>query len=455
MKTIDEDDDIVIHKPRKLSTAEKNELLKRMIARLRINDRVELFGCQIGTARYLGTVETDGNENAIFKVYPYTLISVHVDNPNGSNEELVTVNYLDRVRLQGGRTGVEYIRLELDQFNTLATSGIFKGKEYFAVHPNKGTFIDKSQIVANLGSFIAMSKDLTLPNSYNGELAQGKIVKTKYYGKGRIMFIGLIDFSDGEIIGLELDHWWPNGAVQEKEYFKCKPGHAYFCLRKDIERVLNEISENRGKEEKEEDEFQNYLNLRQMPAMRDRVQVFDGQTGIVEFIGTVEFDELGFIVVFFLLLFIKKKFEIKNYIWVEEIGLKQDLADELLLREKAELIASMTVIPGVFDLYSTRFQFLHHEVHPTEKVIGNESIIVCCELSFSVGPVESASQAHCKRDNAKGDEEQEREREQEPDGDESNLSRNGGDKSKSSGKATKSKRDVCCALELYFKDDTS
>ncbi|ETO32395.1 hypothetical protein RFI_04721, partial [Reticulomyxa filosa] len=317
MKTIDEDeevdDDVVIHKPRKLSTAEKSELLKRMIARLRINDRVELFGGQMGTVRYLGTVETDGNENIGIEldditigghngrgkftareghVYPYTLISVHVNNPNGSNEELVPVNYLDRVRLQGGRTGVvryvgpldgmgdatkEYIGLELDQFDPRATSGIFKGKEYFTVHPNKGAFIDKSQIVANLGSSIAMGKDLTPPNPYNGELAQGKIVKTKYYGKGKIMFIGLTGFSDGEIIGLELDHWWPNGGngtVQEKEYFKCKPGHAYFCSRKDIERVLNETSENRGKEEKEEEEeeFQNYLSLRQMPAMRDRVQ---------------------------------------------------------------------------------------------------------------------------------------------------------------------------------------
>ncbi|ETO07487.1 BEACH domain-containing protein [Reticulomyxa filosa] len=210
---------------------------------------------------------------------------------------------------------------------------------------------------------------------------------------------------------------------------------------------------------------------------------------------------------------------------VEEIGLKQNLADELLLREKAELIAPMTVIPGVFELYSTRFQFLPDEVHPTEKVIGkcntiattttreqsptisstfsdSESIMVSRELSFSVGPVENANQTHCKRNNAKGDEEEqqerEREREQEPDGDESNPSRNGGDKSKSSGKATKSKRDLCvtvtacgsythlggnryrvmsayrdwqlkeltqmydrryrlqkCALELYFKDDTS
>ncbi|ETO04922.1 hypothetical protein RFI_32474 [Reticulomyxa filosa] len=108
------------------------------------------------------------------------------------------------------------------------------------------------------------------------------------------MFIGLTDFSDVEIIRSELDHWWPNGgngAVQEKEYFKFKPGHAYFFSHKDIERILNETSENREKEEKEEDEFQNYLSLRQMPAMRNRVQVFDGQTGIVEFIGTVELDE--------------------------------------------------------------------------------------------------------------------------------------------------------------------
>ncbi|ETN97670.1 hypothetical protein RFI_39859 [Reticulomyxa filosa] len=205
MKTIDEDEEVD-------DKAIKNELLKRIIARLRINDRVKLFGGQMGT----WYAETDGNETlesswmisrseatmtdansprrkdtAIFKVCPYTLISVHVNNPNGSNEELVTVNYLDRVRLQGGRTGVVRYVGPLDGMRG-CNQGVHRfgtgpiqppGKEYFTVHSNKSAFIDKSQIVANLGNSIAMGKDLTPPNPYNGELAQGKIVKTKYYEK--------------------------------------------------------------------------------------------------------------------------------------------------------------------------------------------------------------------------------------------------------------------------------
>ncbi|ETO05945.1 hypothetical protein RFI_31450, partial [Reticulomyxa filosa] len=236
-----------------------------------------------------------------------------------TNGENIVVHVDDRVRIQGGRTGIvryvgplagmedakkQYIGLELDEWDPKATSGTFKGKEYFRVNANKGAFIDVFQVVENLGSTNVTEKNQTPPKPYDGDLSRGQMVKTKYYGIGTVMFMGFGHFSDGEVIGLELKQWWPNGSdgtVDNKEYFKCPQGRSYFCSRKDIEKVLteaeikalkeSETTKNNDTNKLVEDWPEPKTNLKRMPVIKDRVRVFDGQTGVIQFIGSVDFAE--------------------------------------------------------------------------------------------------------------------------------------------------------------------
>ncbi|ETO09191.1 hypothetical protein RFI_28196, partial [Reticulomyxa filosa] len=348
---------------------QREQELQKMIEKLQVGDRVELDRSRTeiihlinnnnnnkGTVRYIAPVEAASGGEAIGieldkissqghdgkgkfatkdgfgifvrakeikKVFVRQLMEYGTNAGNATdflvNGENIVVHVDDRVRIQGGRTGMvryvgplagmedakkQYIGLELDEWDPKATSGTFKGKEYFRVNANKGAFIDVSQVVENLGSTNVIEKNQTPPKPYDGDLGRGQVVKTKYYGIGTIMFMGFEHFSDGEVIGLELKQWWPNGSdgtVSNKEYFKCPQGRSYFCSRKDIEKVLTEAEIKALKESETtknndinklvEDWTEPKTNLKQMPVIKDRVRVFDGQTGVIQFIGSVDFAE--------------------------------------------------------------------------------------------------------------------------------------------------------------------
>ncbi|ETO30234.1 hypothetical protein RFI_06885 [Reticulomyxa filosa] len=253
----------------------------------------------------------------IKKVYPQVPENTEdedIDNGPPLTGENIVVNVLDRIRLQGGRTGVvrylgplegmedpkkQYIGVELDEWDPNGSTGMFQGMQYFRVNANKGAFVDRSQVVENLGNSVLVSKSLLPPEPYRGDLAKGQIVKTKYYGVGTIMFIGEVGFSEGEVVGLDMKHWGPNGSdgsINNREYFQCQPGHGYFCSRKDIETVVSGIEAERianFNDSKNSDKFVGWIQpknyLRRVPVIKDRVRVFDGQTGVVQFIGKVDF----------------------------------------------------------------------------------------------------------------------------------------------------------------------
>ncbi|ETO16074.1 hypothetical protein RFI_21286 [Reticulomyxa filosa] len=233
----------------------------------------------------------------IHKVFPQ-LSELNLYAAVQSNREFVAVNKLDRVRMQGGRTGIvrymgplvelseinkDYLGVELDEWDANATAGTFKGRKYFDVNSNRGAFIHRSQVIENLGNTEAIGKDIAPPKPYNGDLSQGKFVKTKYYGIGKVLFIGFGSLSDGEIIGLELQHWWPNGGdgtVDGKEYFKCQHGYS---------RIGG--TQHRRKANRQPCGGGGGGGLQQLPVVKDRVRIFDGQTGVIQFIGTTEFAE--------------------------------------------------------------------------------------------------------------------------------------------------------------------
>ena len=59
----------------------------------------------------------------------------------------------------------------------------------------------------------------------------GDRVTTKKGRTGTVRYVGSVDFSSAELIGLELDSWTANGhngTVRGKTYFRCAPGYGYF-----------------------------------------------------------------------------------------------------------------------------------------------------------------------------------------------------------------------------------
>eukprot|EP01084_Bolivina_argentea_P244544 409645_1 len=109
---------------------------------------------------------------------------------------------------------------------------------------------------------------------------------------GIVKYLGSVDFTDEEVVGIILDKWHPNannGLVKGKQYFRAPPGRGYFAKRALIIENLGKVSihgdlvadDNMG------------IAGAPMPKINfkigDRVKLARGKTGIVKFIGETEF----------------------------------------------------------------------------------------------------------------------------------------------------------------------
>jgi len=176
----------------------------------------------------------------------------------------------------GGKTGVvkyvgktdfsqaePMIGIELDSWSANATDGSLLGKRYFNSSPGKGYFVRKDSY-ASLNAMISDSQaehilrqdSLALenfdPNKVLGVyFEQNDHVMTSEGHYGRVSFIGKVSFTTGEMVGLILDEWDPNGhngTVRDETYFTAEEGFGWFVR---VERVIEKI-ETRRRMEKEE-----------------------------------------------------------------------------------------------------------------------------------------------------------------------------------------------------------
>jgi len=246
----------------------------------------------------------------------------------------------DRVEIDRNRRGTikyigdvffskeEMVGLELDKWTSYGHDGTVSGKRYFIAQRNKGYFCKYDSVLRVLPSddnsddtggsrgrsprrkkqlprrtrrgssptdspTRDRSQHISDADHEESKKASRKDVESIMIGDkvrlsrgkvGRIKYIGRVEFTTGEVIGLELSQWTEkghNGSVLGKRYFRAAPGRGYFTKRANIDEVLEDDAQNRGKLDAKEG---------------DRVRLKRGKIGIVRFIGRVPGIDRGCVV---------------------------------------------------------------------------------------------------------------------------------------------------------------
>ena len=140
----------------------------------------------------------------------------------------------------------------------------------------------------------SINKEENLKNIQIGDRV--RLVRGK---TGIVKYLGPVDFTDEEVVGIILDKWHPNannGLVKGKQYFKAPPGRGYFAKRALIIENLGCVSINGDIITDPSSLFNSMNNIYSnapMPKINfkigDRVKLARGKTGIVKFIGETEF----------------------------------------------------------------------------------------------------------------------------------------------------------------------
>ena len=231
------------------------------------------------------------------------------DDPLRDLQKPAKVKPGDRVRLSNGLIGTikhkgavnfsddEWIGLELEAWHYNATQGIVANKRYFTTKKNRAYFCKPRDITRKLASKKASNSFKSLKTMQTLKVLPKVKDKVKTIkGKvGIVEFVGKTDFTNGVLIGLFLEEWWPNGhdgSVKGKRYFTCPQGRGYFCR-------LSHLVENYGTTlppmREPTPELEQELQI-EPPKFRlgDRIKLLHGKTGVVRYIGKPGFakDEL-------------------------------------------------------------------------------------------------------------------------------------------------------------------
>merc|ERR1712154_534495 len=192
----------------------------------------------------------------------------------------------DRVTLSNNKQGiVRYIGdtefsenkpmlgIELETPDPAATDGSVGNKQYFKTQMGKGIFVRRASVV----SFNSFQPDAENEEKENTEEDDDEeeeeeeeseddmdcedYVELQNGNKGIIKFIGNTDFAKGELIGVEMETWDPDGhdgSKNNKRYFSCKQGHGMWTRREKIKKYLKIPEHLKGK-----------VNIKQLIQQRD------------------------------------------------------------------------------------------------------------------------------------------------------------------------------------------
>lgn len=241
----------------------------------------------------------------------------------------------ERVEIDRHRTGVvkyignvdfmkeEMVGLELDVWTSFGHDGTVSGKRYFTAAHGKGYFCKydavvrvvppdeevkpprqsfaKIQVYGKARSSIhreesleinkIVTDDMKLQSEFKrldavGKIQVGQMVRLKRGREGTVKYIGEVNFTSEEVIGLELTQWTEkghDGSLQGKRYFTCAAGRGYFTKRSNISEVIEIEADNipnvftRGPED---------IDPREVK-VGDRIRLKRGKVGVVKFIGNV------------------------------------------------------------------------------------------------------------------------------------------------------------------------
>ena len=203
----------------------------------------------------------------------------------------------DRIRLFNGRTGivrwkgtvprkrtsskfndesdnVQHFGIELD----VPDSDAHDGKQYFHCAENRGVLVTLTEIEENLGVPSAKTDQQIhfILKKQRSVLKINDRVELLFGGRGTVRYLGNPDFVDDLMFGIELDHQSlnaSNGTVNGIQYFDCEHGKGLFVGEESIVEQLAERALPR---------------LERIPRMHDKVQLIDGQSGVVKFVGQLD-----------------------------------------------------------------------------------------------------------------------------------------------------------------------
>jgi len=203
------------------------------------------------------------------------------------------------------------IGLKLSNWSEKAHNGTVKGKEYFKCHAGYGYFTKPDAVTSTLKQATATTimvdpkpvakKTATVTGGSAGvQFGVGDKVKLNRGRVGVVKYIGKVDFTEDEVVGLELAQWSDSGndgQVKGKRYFTCQPGRGYFTKKDNVSEVL-EMAPNKDRAYEPVSE-----PVRAAPARRaeektssvgeqaeigDFVRLRKGREGTIRFIGKVD-----------------------------------------------------------------------------------------------------------------------------------------------------------------------
>merc|ERR1712048_362792 len=248
----------------------------------------------------------------------------------------------DRVTLSNNKQGiVKYVGnvpdfgddrtmlgIELDTSDPAATDGSVGNKQYFKTQMGKGIFVRRASVVS-FNSFQPDADNEDDNDHYEDEEEDQEseeddmdcedYVELQNGSKGIIKFIGNTDFAKGELIGVEMETWDPDGhdgSKNNKRYFSCKQGHGLWTRREKIKKYLKIPEHLKGKvnikqliqqrdvdghkkdftaklaeiEQKENEEEELKANKFENAKVGDRVELDRGKMGTIRYIGAVKFN---------------------------------------------------------------------------------------------------------------------------------------------------------------------
>jgi len=242
-------------------------------------------------------------------------------------KKLVDFRIGDTVRLSRGKEGIvryigrvegmkreDIVGLELKVWTERGHDGSYKGKQYFTCPPGRGYFTSRDAVAEVLEHAAEKKEKPAVRTMVSGENApeEGPLleiekeerVRLRNGRTGTVWFIGNTDFAKGEVVGLELDQWTPNGhdgSMKGQRYFECPPGHGYFTRRAAIVEKLGQsrrrrtpASSPRRRAKQERASQENSMSDERAPdsdlkfKVGDKVRLKRGKRGIVRYIGPVE-----------------------------------------------------------------------------------------------------------------------------------------------------------------------
>ena len=222
---------------------EKEQVSAVDIAQIKVGDRVRLFNGRTGIVRWKGTVPRK-----------------------------------KRIRRNTGNESNDNINLHFGIEFDVPDSDAHDGKQHFMCPENRGVLAMWTEIEESLGASSVKSHQQihSILKKQRSVLKVNDRVEVLLGGRGTVRYLGNTDFVDDLMFGIELNHQSlnaSNGTVNGIRYFECGQGKGLFVREDSIVEQLKERGLSR---------------LERIPRMHDKVQLIDGQLGVVKFVGQLE-----------------------------------------------------------------------------------------------------------------------------------------------------------------------